>query len=570
MTVYKTYFYKVLHSISLISDDSARLRGQPRASAERGIKRQAKTVLEAAEMHPFDDDLPADLPHEKSILNAGGLPGELESTRGGQSLYSPFWFWNNNIADELALEFIREGDAEKAMAIWQKTVFSKDKRKLAQVVFIDDLIAHSPSWLEEKDEYHYLLKNVDEYTISREKKTGSSVPCVFADLNYEDNWTIEVDTQWLEGVDKYSYGIVFGREQNNYYCFVITGNGHFSLVKQAKGDYNEIIPWKPAFAINKCSSNHLLIKKIDDQISLYINNNYVGSAQSEPFFGKGFGFKVWGNQKVTYKKFKFCNFVEEDAKFKVTKENYSCIKNLSMLYLGLATNNSVFSSEHFKRGVELARVFYTAKQKEGYAKLIEGERYFYHPEKTIHFYLTEVVDSVRKYVDKPGGIATGDLIGLFSGFPAETRLLFNNIFFLNRIQKIDREIDISRTEKKSLAASAAEAGRKLVKNTREDILYLRSFLGEGDPGYAAIADKLARAIMQCGIDYYSRLFDLDYKLANSSIETYLPEHKYALNIAVSGKTKERLKEILNLYQKKIREAKDKIASRKEKKGVAYN
>ena len=570
MTAYKEYFYKVLHSISLISNDTPRLRGQPKASVERRIKRQAKAILESTEMRSFDDDLPTVLPAEKSILNIKESPGQFESISGGKPLYSPFWFWNNNIADELALEFVREGDTEKAMAIWEKTVFSKDKRKLAQVVFIDDLITQSSNWLEEKDEYHSLIRNGGEYTISREKKTGSSVPCVFADLNYEDNWTIEVDTQWLEGVDKYSYGIVFGREQNNYYCFVITGNGHFSLVKQTKGDYNEIIPWKPAFAINKCSTNHLLLKKIDDQVSLYINNNYVGSVQSEPFFGKGFGFKVWGNQKVSFKNFRFCNFVEEGAKFKVTKENYSCIKNLSMLYLGLATKNDGFLVDCFKKGVELARLFYTSKQKEGYAKLIEGERYFYHPEKTIHFYLTEVVDSVKKYIDKPDGISTSDLIDLFSGFPVETRQLFSNIFFSNRIQKIDREIDISRTTKKSSATGAADAGKKLVKNTREDILYLRSFLGEDDPGYAAIADKLARAIMQCGIDYYSRLFDVDYKLANSSIESYLPEHKYALNIAVSGKTKDRLKEILNLYQKKIKEAKDKIASGKEKKGMVYN
>jgi hypothetical protein len=570
MIAYKGYFYKVLHSISFISNDSPRLRGLPKAQAERGLKRQSKAVSEFSEMRPFDDDLPAILPAEKSISGVEEVSKQFEGTIEGKPIYSPFWFWNNNIADELALEFIREGDTEKAMAIWEKTVFSKDKRKLAQVEFIDDLITQSSDWLEEKDEYHSLIKNDDGYTISREKKTGSSVPCVFADLNYENSWTIEVDTQWLEGVDKYSFGIVFGREQNNYYCFVITGNGHYSLVKQTKGDYKEIIPWKTAFAINKCSTNHLLLKKIDDQVSLYINNNYLGSVQSEPFFGKGFGFKVWGNQKVSFKNFKFCNFVEEEAKFKVTKENYSCIKNLSMLYLGLATKNNGFDIDHFKKGVELAKVFYTTKQKEGYAKLIEGERYFYHPEKTIHFYLTEVVDSVKKYIDKPDGISTGDFIGSFSDFPAETRQLFSNIFFSNRIQKIEREIDISKATKKSSATSAADAGKKLVKSTREDMLYLRNFLGENDPGYATIADKLARAIMQCGIDYYSKLFDVDYKLANSSIESYLPEHKYALNIAVSVKTKDMLKEILNLYQKKIREAKEKIAPGKEKRRMAYN
>ncbi len=85
------------------------------------------------------------------------------------------------------------------------------------------------------------------------------------------------------------------------------------------------------------------------------------------------------------------------------------------------------------------------------------------------------------------------------------------------------------------------------------------------PEYASVADRLARAIMQCGIDYYSRMFDVDYKIANTNIELYLPEHRYALNIAVSGKIKERLKEVLSLYQKVIKEAKERNLSKKEKR-----
>ena len=520
------------------------------------------------EMRAFDNDLQIVLPAEKNDFLAEEIKIPIADTTITKPLYSPFWFWNSNLADELALEFIREGDAEKALSIWEKALLPKDKKKLVQAVLIGDLISQSPDWLEEKDEFHSLTKNGDEYIISREKKTGSSIPCVFADLGYGDNWTIEVDTKWFEGVDKYSYGIVFGREQNSYYSFVITGNGHFSLVQHTKGDYKEIIPWKNAFAINQRSSNHLLLKKTGDQVGLYINGNYVGSVKSEPFFGKGFGFKVWGNQKVSFSKFRFCNFVEDEAKFKITKENYSCIKNLSMLNLGLATKNGGFHTEEFKRGIELAKLFYTSKQKESYAKSIGGEQYFYHPEKTIQFYLTEVVDSVKKYVDKPRGVSTSDLLNLFSDFPAEIRQLFSSIFFSGRIQKVDREIDAAKATKKTNAAEAADAGKRLVKSTREDILYLRNYLGEDNAEYGAVADRLARAIMQCGIDYYSRMFDVDYKIANTNIELYLPEHRYALNIAVSGKIKERLKEVLSLYQKIIREAKERNSSKKDKRVIA--
>jgi hypothetical protein len=568
MTAYTQYFNKFLHSINILGGGISRSGDSLEVVTETRISRQAQAQSEVTEMRPFDNDLLVALPAEKNDTPAGEMRTPFGSTSTTKPVCSPFWFWNSNLADELALEFIREGDAEKAMAIWEKAVFLKDKKKLVQAVLIGDLISQSSDWLEEKDEFHSLAKNGNEYIISRKKETGSSIPCVFADLNYEDNWSVEVDTQWFEGVDKYSYGIVFGREQNNYYSFVITGNGHFSLVKQTKGDYKEIVPWKAAFAINQRSANHLLLKKTDDQISLYINNNYVGSVKSEPFFGKGFGFKVWGNQKVSFSNFRLCNFVEEEAKFKVTKENYSCIKNLSMLNLGLATRNGGFHADEFKKGIELAKLFYTSKQKESYTKSIGGEQYFYHPEKTIQFYLSEVVDSVKKYVDKQKGISTGDLLSLFADFPAEIRQLFSSIFFSSRIQQIDREIDVAKATKKTTAAEAADAGKRLVKATREDILYLRNFLSQDNTEYAAVADRLARAIMQCGIDYYSRMFDVDYKIANTNIELYLPEHKYALNIAVSGKIKDRLKEVLNLYQKIIRESKERNVSKKDKKVIA--
>lgn len=562
MTAYTQYFNRFLNSFNTLAGDFQRPRGSSEAIVEHKILRQTGIQLEPAKMRTLDNDLQVDVPTKKIDCLSEDIQASFEASI--KPLYSPFWFWSGNLTDELALEFIRQGDFEKARIIWEKAAFSKDKKKLVQSVIIGDLINSSSGWLQEQNEFHSLTKNSDGYIIAREKQTGSSVPCVFADLNDDDNWTIEADTQWLEGMDKYSYGIVFGREQNNYYSFVITGNGHFSLVKQTKGDYKEIIPWKKAFAINQCDSNHLLLKKINDQIELYINNNYVGAVKSEPFFGKGFGFKVWGNQKVAFSKFRFCNFIEQEVKFEVTQENYSCIKNLSMLNLGIATKNGGFHAEEFNKGVELAKLFYTSNPKGRYTKSIGGEQYFYNSERTIQFYLTEVVDSVKKYVDKPRGISTHALLNLFADFPAETRHLFSNIFFSSRIQKIDREISTAKVTKNSTVAEAANAGKKLVKATREDLLYLRNHLGENNVEYAAVADRLAQAIMQCGIDYYSRMFDVDYKIANTNIELYLPEHKYALNIAVSAKTKERLQEILSLYQKVIKEAKERNLSKKEK------
>jgi hypothetical protein len=496
----------------------------------------------------------------KKVPDETDVPATPKETGGNDTLYSRFWFWKNNAVDELALKAIKECNIDKAIAIWEEVILGKQKKKLSPVVLIDNLISHTAGWPEEMSTSQSLLIQDNEYIISREKQTGSTIPCVYADLNYEDNWTIEVDTKWFEGVDKYSYGIVFGKGQNSYYSFVITANGHFSLVEQFDGGYNELIPWKKAFAINKCNGNHLLLKKIEDQITLYINNNQVASMQSEPFFGQNFGFKVWGNQKVSFRNFKFCKLTEDNASITVNEDNYSCIKNLSMLYLSMATNSGTFQIEHFKKGIELARYFFVSEHNEGYAKLVEGANYFFYPEKTLNFYINEVVDSIKEYLDKPGGITTNELINSFASFPVETQRMLSDRFFSKQLQNIEKQLDIAKEIKKNSTANAADAGKTLVRNTREDISYLKQFLGESDPEYVAIADKLAHEIMQCGIDYYSHLFDMDYKVANKSMASYLPEHEYALSIAVSERVRERLKEILYLYRKKIRESKGKPVS----------
>ena len=198
MTAYTHYFNRFLGGGFLRWSSSPKTRVEPMASKQTGLQHGG------TEMRAFDNDLQIVLPAEKNDFLAEEIKIPIADTTITKPLYSPFWFWNSNLADELALEFIREGDAEKALSIWEKALLPKDKKKLVQAVLIGDLISQSPDWLEEKDEFHSLTKNGDEYISSREKKTGSSIPCVFADLGYGDNWTIEVDTKWFEGVDKYS------------------------------------------------------------------------------------------------------------------------------------------------------------------------------------------------------------------------------------------------------------------------------------------------------------------------------------------------------------------------------
>src|SRR6202012_396115 len=155
-----------------------------------------------------------------------------------------------------------------------------------------------------------------------------------------------------------------------------------------------------------------------------------------------------------------------------------------------------------------------------------------------------------------------ELMGLYSDFSGEAVQYLKYKFSEKEIQHIDIEIAIAKDTAKRSVADAANAGKKLADNTREDIEYLKKRLGESDPQYSAIADKLSNEIIQCGVAYYSYLFNTDHKLANGSIASYLPEHEYAWSIAATDTAKDKAKGILDIYQKLIRENGDKKPAKK--------
>ena len=120
------------------------------------------------------------------------------------------------------------------------------------------------------------------------------------------------------------------------------------------------------------------------------------------------------------------------------------------------------------------------EQIEEYSKLIAGERYIYNTERTLHFYITDVVDSLKSYLDKNGGITTGQLLNAFSNFPVEAKQFLNNRFVAKQVQNIDREIETAQNERRKSPSAATDTGKKLVNNTKADIDFLRNVLGEND------------------------------------------------------------------------------------------
>jgi hypothetical protein len=90
-------------------------------------------------------------------------------------------------------------------------------------------------------------------------------------------FTIEVETKKISGVDGNTYGLTFGEiSGDEYFTFGITGNGYYRLCRWAGGQWEYLIPYVYSSAINKGNSiNKLAVVCTSSEVKLYVNEHYL-------------------------------------------------------------------------------------------------------------------------------------------------------------------------------------------------------------------------------------------------------------------------------------------------------
>lgn len=111
------------------------------------------------------------------------------------------------------------------------------------------------------------------------------------------------------------------------------------------------------------------------------------------------------------------------------------------------------------------------------------------------------------------------------------------------ISHIQDAIDVAHKSKGEGPAARLEAGRTLMRSTKDMLSDLRRLLSVSDIQYEVIADKLAQEILQCGIDYYNNTNDDD------APHNAMILQKYALSVAVGNLVKNRCKENVDTLEK---------------------
>jgi hypothetical protein len=121
------------------------------------------------------------------------------------------------------------------------------------------------------------------------------------DIDETENFEIETSIKRISAAKKrYTYGIIYGSDRNNYYSFRINSKGAFKFQKYADGEYEQIIPLTKSEYIIKGigRKNKLRINKEGDTVYLYVNDNFLVATPFESFFGNNIGFFIAREQKI--------------------------------------------------------------------------------------------------------------------------------------------------------------------------------------------------------------------------------------------------------------------------------
>jgi hypothetical protein len=274
--------------------------------------------------------------------------------------------------------------------------------------------------------------------------------------------------------------------------------------------------------------------KLDHAIFWFVNNN--------AFDETAINYLKTGNDKKAIEIWE----KETDNK-EVTKNNITCFNNLGTIQLikgtkkslgdGIENKIKLIESASFASFVHLvadqALIIDKQKQIEKFTDVLVEELKHKFP-------MTEILKSFKRTKSS-----------------AYDYLLKKSIdSFIFKIEdKIDRTKNGIKTDRKN----AFELGLDLYVESKDGISHIKDIVGEKDLKYKMIADKVAKSVMQAGIDYFK-----EYESVKDVNDESLLLLDYAKNMAVSNQLLDRINEnIEGINYAKERELNEAIELLKE-------
>lgn len=185
------------------------------------------------------------------------------------------------------------------------------------------------------------------------------------------------------------------------------------------------------------------------------------------------------------------------ANKEISDNNYNYFNNLGSLLIAIGGENEM------KEGVALKFSLIASGHFRLFTALVADDNYLVSAEDQIE---QSVEDLMSALSDRPEykGVR---FLELFANCSEDIKTAVSRKFTEDPIHNIENRIEAAKAARKKDPKEAYNAGMELYNSTQNDILNLRSTLTSDSTQFKLIADKLAKEVLQCGIDYFKALND---------------------------------------------------------------
>ncbi|GAP12416.1 protein containg conserved repeat domain [Longilinea arvoryzae] len=143
--------------------------------------------------------------------------------------------------------------------------------------FLDTFENSTTGWPINNDAYLLTEYIKGEYRL--QAKDPQYIYLIMAPTCKRQNYIVEADARWVN-VRGDGYGLLFGLDEgfNNYYLFVVNNDyQEYALFYRGANGYEAIVNWQYSALIHNGSSNHLMVTRNGNQITLGINGSVLGT-----------------------------------------------------------------------------------------------------------------------------------------------------------------------------------------------------------------------------------------------------------------------------------------------------
>jgi len=208
----------------------------------------------------------------------------------------------------------------------------------------------------------------------------------------------------------------------------------------------------------------------------------------------------------------------------VSKSNSSAFLNLSTLNLWNAFNNGTIESNLLREGIALKLKFFESDFFTELVKLSTDEKYRISRVELEEIFLKDVYEQVVRF----GNGYESEFWNSLRDIDFSAKSLFEKHVIQVIVDKIEKHINNSKDERKEDVTKSIEIGNKLIDNTNDELENVKKILGENNPKYTTLSDKISNEAAQCAIVYFNHFREKDFDPGEAAEALILRARKYAV------------------------------------------